>query len=96
MRSPQTEATPANRQPPIKVTFDTNTLSDVVDPDQGRRGRLTELMRLTRTELCGLYSQITNQLTKFPEGSPDRTTAHQSCEHPRRSGAARLLSLVAQ
>jgi hypothetical protein len=34
MRSPQTEATPAHRQPPIKVTFDTNTLSDVVDPDQ--------------------------------------------------------------
>jgi hypothetical protein len=34
MRSPQTEAAPANRQPPIKATFDTNTLSDVVDPDQ--------------------------------------------------------------
>jgi len=34
MRSPQTEATPAHRKPPIKVTFYTNTLSDVVDPDQ--------------------------------------------------------------
>jgi hypothetical protein len=34
MRSPQTEATPAHRQLPIKVTFDTNTLSGVVDPDQ--------------------------------------------------------------
>jgi hypothetical protein len=34
MRSPQTEATPAHGRPPIRVTFDTNTLSGVVDPDQ--------------------------------------------------------------
>ena len=33
---------------------------------------LTELMRLTRTELCGLFTQITNELSKFPEGSPER------------------------
>ncbi len=36
---------------------------------------LTELMRLTRTELCGLAAQITNALTSFPEGSPDRDNA---------------------
>ena len=36
---------------------------------------ITELMRLTRTELCGLYSRITNQLTIFPEDSPERDTA---------------------
>ena len=35
---------------------------------------LTELMRLTRIELCGLFTQITNELAQFPEGSPDRTT----------------------
>jgi hypothetical protein len=34
MRSPQNEATPVHLQPPIKVTFDTNTLSGVVDPDR--------------------------------------------------------------
>ncbi len=34
MRSSQTEANATFRQPPIKVTFDTNTLSGVVDPDQ--------------------------------------------------------------
>ncbi len=36
---------------------------------------INELMRLTRTELCGLYSRITNQLTQFPNGSPHRDTA---------------------
>lgn len=36
---------------------------------------LNELMRLTRTELCGLAAQITNTLTQFPEGSPDRDNA---------------------
>ena len=36
---------------------------------------LTELMCLTRTELCGLAAQITNALTQFPEGSPDRNNA---------------------
>jgi hypothetical protein len=36
---------------------------------------LTELMRLTRTELCGLFTQITNELPAFPEGSPERDNA---------------------
>jgi hypothetical protein len=34
MRSSETEAKAALRQPPLKVTFDTNTLSGIVDPDQ--------------------------------------------------------------
>ena len=36
---------------------------------------LTELMRLTRIELCGLFTQITNELGTFPEGSPERDNA---------------------
>lgn len=36
---------------------------------------LTELMRLTRVELCGLATQIANALTQLPEGSPDRDNA---------------------
>ena len=34
MHSSQTEADVAPSEPPVKVTFDTNTLSGVVDPDQ--------------------------------------------------------------
>lgn len=37
---------------------------------------ITELMRLTRTELCALLSRITNELQKFPEGSGERANAH--------------------
>jgi hypothetical protein len=36
---------------------------------------LTELMRLTRTELCGLAARITAELPTFPEGSPERDNA---------------------
>jgi hypothetical protein len=36
---------------------------------------INELMRLTRIELCGLYTQIINELATFPEGSPDRDNA---------------------
>ena len=36
---------------------------------------LTELMRLTRIELCALAAQITNALTEFPEGSTERLNA---------------------
>jgi hypothetical protein len=36
---------------------------------------LTELMRLTRTELCALLTRITNELPDFPEGSPERDNA---------------------
>ncbi len=37
---------------------------------------LNELMRLTRTELCGLAAQITAALPTFREESPQRTAAH--------------------
>lgn len=37
---------------------------------------LTELMRLTRTELCGLAARITAALPTLREGSPQRTAAH--------------------
>ena len=36
---------------------------------------LTELMRLTRTELCALAAQFTNALADYPEGSPERDNA---------------------
>jgi hypothetical protein len=37
---------------------------------------INELMRLTRTELCGLAARITAELSTFREGSPQRTAAH--------------------
>jgi hypothetical protein len=37
---------------------------------------LNELMRLTRTELCGLVAQITAALPAFRERSPQRTAAY--------------------
>ncbi|HXM33720.1 MAG TPA: hypothetical protein VN920_00900 [Pyrinomonadaceae bacterium] len=36
---------------------------------------LTELMRLTRIELCGLAARITAELSTYREGSPQRTAA---------------------
>jgi hypothetical protein len=36
---------------------------------------LTELMRLTRIELCALAAQMTTALTEFPEGSTERLNA---------------------
>jgi hypothetical protein len=40
---------------------------------------LTELMRLTRIELCALLTRITNELPDFPEGSAERDTALTTC-----------------
>jgi hypothetical protein len=37
---------------------------------------LNELMRLTRTELCGLAAKITAAMPTFREGSPQRTAAY--------------------
>ncbi|MDH6258417.1 hypothetical protein [Bradyrhizobium sp. BR13661] len=37
---------------------------------------ISELLRLTRTELCGLTAQITAKLLTFREGSPQRTAAY--------------------
>jgi hypothetical protein len=58
---------------------------------------LTELMRLTRTELCSLFSQILNELAAFLEGSPERDAALMNLRNIRWGpGASRLLTLVAQ
>ena len=53
---------------------------------------LTELMRLTRTELCGLLTQITSELLAFPEGSPERDTALTNLRNIRLALARRDLS----
>jgi hypothetical protein len=37
---------------------------------------MNELMRMTRTELCGLAAQITATLPTYREGSPQRTAAY--------------------
>ena len=36
---------------------------------------INELMRLTRTELCGLAARITAELPTYRDGSPQRTAA---------------------
>lgn len=36
---------------------------------------LTELMRLTRIELCDLATRITNRLPEIPDGSAERHNA---------------------
>jgi len=36
---------------------------------------LTELMRLTWTELCARAARLTSELPKFPDGSPERQKA---------------------
>lgn len=45
---------------------------------------LSELMRLTRTELCGLESQVTIELSDYPEGSPERSNADRNLHNIRR------------
>jgi hypothetical protein len=37
---------------------------------------LTELMRLSKIELCDLLARITNILPDFPEGSAESEAAH--------------------
>jgi hypothetical protein len=37
---------------------------------------ITELMRLTRTELCALLTRINNDLPVLPESSAERANAH--------------------
>ena len=53
---------------------------------------INELMRLTRIELCGLAAQITNALTNFPEGSPDRHNALTNLTNIRAALARRDFS----
>jgi hypothetical protein len=53
---------------------------------------LTELMRMTRIELCGLAAQITAALATFREGSPQRTAAYINLRNIRWVLARRDLS----
>jgi hypothetical protein len=53
---------------------------------------LTELMRLTRTELSGLAARITAALPTLREGSPQRTAAHINLRNIRLVLARRDLS----
>jgi hypothetical protein len=53
---------------------------------------LTELMRLTRIELCNLLTQVTNDLAGFPEGSPDWDNALMNLRNIRWVLARRDLS----
>ncbi len=53
---------------------------------------LTELMRLTRTELCGLFTQITSELPALPEGSPEHETALTNLRNIRSALARRDFS----
>jgi glycyl-tRNA synthetase (class II) len=45
---------------------------------------ITELMKRTRNELCGLADRITIDLTKHAEGSSERTTALRNLRNIRR------------
>jgi hypothetical protein len=53
---------------------------------------LTELMRLTRIELCDLVYRITNALPDFPEGSGERANAMMNLGNIRRVLARRDFS----
>jgi hypothetical protein len=53
---------------------------------------LTELMRLTRIELCALAAQITNALPGYPEGSPEREAAQINLRNVRWALARRDFS----
>jgi len=45
---------------------------------------MTELMRLTRSELCGLETEITMALSEHPEISPERNTIDRNLRSIRR------------
>jgi len=53
---------------------------------------LTELMRLTRTELCALAAQVTNALADYPEGSAEREVAQTTLRNIRWALARRDFS----
>jgi hypothetical protein len=44
---------------------------------------ITELMRLTRIELCQLAARIANELPSFPEGSAERANAEATLRNIR-------------
>ena len=45
---------------------------------------ISELMRLTRIELCGLKSEITTALPDYPEESHERADAERSLHNIHR------------
>jgi hypothetical protein len=45
---------------------------------------ITELMKRTRNELCGLADRATMALSKHPEGSPQRIAAVRNLHNIRR------------
>ena len=53
---------------------------------------ITELMRLTRSELCALASRISTEMATLPEGSPDRDTALTALHNSRAALARRDFS----
>ena len=53
---------------------------------------LTELMRLTRIELCALAAQVTNALADYPEGSAERNNALTNLRNIRSALARRYFS----
>jgi hypothetical protein len=52
----------------------------------------TELMRLTRTELCALAGRMTTALSEFPEGSYEYATAYVNLRNIRAALAQRDFS----
>jgi hypothetical protein len=50
---------------------------------------ISELMRLTRIELCNLAQRITNELPQFAEGSPERANALTNLRNIRHALARR-------
>ena len=53
---------------------------------------LTELMRLSKIDLCDLLARITNALPDFPDGSPERANALINLGNIRRVLARRDFS----
>jgi hypothetical protein len=53
---------------------------------------ITDLMRLTRTELCQLLTQTVNALPELPEGSPERDTTVMNMSNIRWAMARRGLA----
>jgi len=53
---------------------------------------ITELLRLTRRELCELAARITAELPHYPEGSPERFAALTNLRNIRSALARRDFS----
>ena len=52
----------------------------------------TELMRMTRIELCALAARMTTALSEFPEGSYEYAAAHINLRNIRAALARRDFS----